>query len=165
MLIRHVAYPTSFDARRRNVVEFRFLGAPSWRSMVKQSADNPAVPSRTDLSSGGSARSRRCERRRPPVPRSDGDQGFEQGRLRCKAAASVKVSGRPQPSADQCTLPAIILQRLRMARQCLQAIVIFDDAIAAMAGPDLVGDVPKKLGFAAHAICWRGMLPKSEGRH
>ncbi len=90
--------------------------------------------------------------RRPPIARADRDK-----RLEGSGPGGERGRDRegiwPSPAgADERALPAMIFQRLRVACQRLQAVVGRGGGIAAVAGFDLVGNVPKEFGIAAHAM-------------
>ena len=89
---------------------------------------------------------------RPPIAGADRDERLEGGGPRGERGRDGEGVGPAPAGADQRALPAVLLQRLRVAGQRLQAVVVFDSGIAAVAGFHVVGDIPKKLGCAAHAM-------------
>ncbi len=92
------------------------------------------------------------EVRRPPVARTDRDQGLEGGGPRRERGRDDEGVGTAPAGADQRAFPAMLLQRGCVARQGVQAVVIIDCGVAAVARPDLIGDVPKKLWITAGAM-------------
>lgn len=90
------------------------------------------------------------ELRRTPIARADGDQGLEAGAARRQRGGHREGVGPPPARAQQRAGPAMRLQRVDLARERLQAVVVLGGGIAAMPGIGLIGDVPKILG-SSHA--------------
>ncbi len=89
------------------------------------------------------------EVRRPPVARADGDQRFERLGARSQRGGDGEGVGTAPAGAQQGALPAVRLQRPGVAGQGLQAVVVLDRGVAAVARVHLVGDVPEELGRPA----------------
>lgn len=85
-----------------------------------------------------------CEVRGLPVPRADCGQRLEGRRPRSEGGRDGE-SIRPAPSgAEQRTGPPVVLGEPRQLGQPLDAVVPLDGIVPAMAGSNLVRDVPEQ---------------------
>lgn len=108
----------------------------------------------TDPAAGQMVQTRRGGRevRRSPVAGPDRDEWLECRRPRGKGGGDGDRVRVTPTGADQCPLPAVVLEGLRLGAQGFQAVVVDRDGVATVSRRRLIGDVPEELQA-------RGLLP------
>lgn len=111
----------------------------------------------------------RCRRgsevRRPPITRPDRNQRLEAGGARGERGRDGERVGTAPAGADERALPAMLFQRLRVAGQRVEAVVVVDGGISAMTCSDVVGNIPEKFGMLAHAMpVYSGLEEGGQGK-
>ena len=112
------------------------------RLVVRAAHDVDLHPAAAQLVERGG---RRGEVGRGPVARPDRDERVERRGGRGERRGQREGVRSLPPGADQRTTPAVVLHQPRHVGQPRQAVVPVDGRVRAVAGGDLVGDVPEEL--------------------